>query len=265
MQMVQAAQEGSGKELLSATKGLSQQRSIMTRKSTASMRNITESIGEEPSISDRLLGRFREIHDSNRKAYEVASTRSLKEQVDAMPDGPIEEGIDTRALTEVEDGVNTGSLMAKPQSKDIPDASSAYDIVLKFENKDKAKYKAYWDVEGYSIGYGSKASSPNQTITRDQALELARKDLTVSKRLVNKVNKEYNYGWNKNQIEALTSFTQNLGYDNLMLLTQDGTRSTEDMGDWILKYNKAKDKDGNLIELGGLTRRRQVESNLFKK
>ena len=64
--------------------------------------------------------------------------------------------------------------------------------------------------------------------------------------------------FNEDQIKALTSFTYNLGRTNLLRLTENGTRGTEEIADMILEY----DKVGNTVK-PGLTERRKAEYELF--
>ena len=69
---------------------------------------------------------------------------------------------------------------------------------------------------------------------------------------------ENGYDWAPHQIDALTSFSYNLGLGNLNKLTEEGTRGDQEISEMILEYNKAGGKP-----LKGLTKRRQAEAKLF--
>ena len=141
---------------------------------------------------------------------------------------------------------------------DDPDLNmegSIADIVKGFEG---FKTKAYWDVDHWSIGHGTRASGKDATITLEQAnIELS-KELAKSKATVIRHQEKYNYNWSTNQVDALSSFVFNLGSGGLNQLTDDGARGDEIISQKILEYNTS---DGKV--LGGLTKRRQAEARLF--
>ncbi len=78
------------------------------------------------------------------------------------------------------------------------------------------------------------------------------------------VNK--NIGLKQHQIDALTDFAYNCGLGSLKSSTALRLINKGDLGgvDALLKWNKGKDAKGNMIELKGLTYRRQSEIHLFK-
>lgn len=128
------------------------------------------------------------------------------------------------------------------------------EMIRKFEG---CSLTAYWDVDGYSIGYGHHTNvKENDKITKDMALIFLAFDLV---RFMNAVN-EYDtkYHWSQNEFDALVSFTYNCGVGNLKNLTGNGTRSKIVIAEKILLYNKAGGKVN-----AGLTKRRQAEHNLF--
>ena len=143
---------------------------------------------------------------------------------------------------------------------DDPDLNmegSIADIVKGFEG---FKTKAYWDVDHWSIGHGTRASGKDATITLEQAnIELS-KELTKSRATVIRHQEKYNYDWSDNQVDALSSFVFNLGAGGLNNLTDKGKRGDEIISQKILEYNTS---DGRV--LGGLTKRRQAEAKLFTK
>ena len=73
---------------------------------------------------------------------------------------------------------------------------------------------------------------------------------------------EWGYTWNANQIAALTSFRFNLG--TIGELTQNGTRTNEEIAAMIPAYDKAYDEKTKIKKtLPGLTKRRKAEQELF--
>jgi GH24 family phage-related lysozyme (muramidase) len=132
-----------------------------------------------------------------------------------------------------------------------------------------------WDNKQWTWGYGTKApygGKPNEapplpylTITRKDA----QKELMnyLDKEIVSKLNnysERHNYNWNNNQKEALTSFLYNLGYSTINQLTDNGTRSNEEIIKKIPEYNKERNKAGELVVNEGLTNRRIEERNYFR-
>ena len=122
---------------------------------------------------------------------------------------------------------------------------------------------SYWDSKHYSIGYGSK-SKKGATITEPEALKLLKKDLADARKVVVKAKKKHGYDWDTNQIDALTSFTHNLGQGNFGKLIDNGKRGDEEIIMMLPEYNKAK-VDGKLTELPGLTDRRNMEVQIFNQ
>lgn len=115
---------------------------------------------------------------------------------------------------------------------------------------------AYQDPIGiWTIGYGHiRGVYPGQTITKAQAEEFLREDVTDAENAVNKYMSKYHF--NQNQYDALVSFAFNIG--SIDQLTANGTRTIEEINNAILLYNKANDK-----VLPGLVRRRTAEQKLF--
>ena len=73
-------------------------------------------------------------------------------------------------------------------------------------------------------------------------------------------------GLKQHQIDALTDFAYNCGIGSLQSSTALRLINKGDLSgvDALLKWNKGKDTKGNMIELKGLTYRRQSEIHLFK-
>ena len=125
---------------------------------------------------------------------------------------------------------------------------------------------AYWDHDHYSIGYGTRARSPNEgPITRAQGLERMRDAINETYgKAVDDLNRKHDLGLNQNQFDALTSFVYNLGPGVIDAGTIVGQalrqKDWERAADAMLPYDKASG-----VTLAGLTRRRQQERALFLK
>lgn len=117
-------------------------------------------------------------------------------------------------------------------------------------------YKCLSTEQYYTIGYGhyDKNIKKDDTITKEKADELLKKDIVVFENNVNKYNKIYNF--NQNQFDALVSFAFNVG--SIDSLTAKGTRTIKEISEKILLYNKS---GGKVIK--GLTIRRQEEKKWF--
>ena len=88
--------------------------------------------------------------------------------------------------------------------------------------------------------------------------------MNSSIKVVIKANEKHRYEWNSNQIDALTSFVHNLGPTNFNKLIDNGTRGNEEILEYLPQYNKAAlGKGGELVELKGLTERREQEIKIF--
>lgn len=118
--------------------------------------------------------------------------------------------------------------------------------------------KAFFDEKQYSIGYGTP-SSANEVITKEEAESRLKKRVAEEKAYVLELAQRQNRKWSNDQIEALTSFSYNLGRENLKRLTASGRRSDEEIAQKMLEYNKAGGKINT-----GLTTRRQEEQALFQ-
>lgn len=118
--------------------------------------------------------------------------------------------------------------------------------------------KPYWDVDGYSIGYGHHENvKATDTITKEEAEKLLKSDLTkIYEPYVNRYQNSYKF--NQNEYDALISFVYNCGSGNLNRLLIYGKRSRDEIRKAILLYNKA---GGKIVS--GLTQRRKDELKLF--
>jgi GH24 family phage-related lysozyme (muramidase) len=116
--------------------------------------------------------------------------------------------------------------------------------------------KAFWDYKQYTIGYGTKASGPNETITEADATAALEKEIAAADALV----ESFAPGAPKGVKQALTDLTYNAGPG----WEQQGLGSEIKAGNYaaakqsILQYNHA----GGQV-LAGLTARRETEASWF--
>jgi len=228
-------------QLRLAQKGLRGERTRLFRDEEADPNKLVTTRGlipsrgrkEETSQPDFMTQFFDELQVSN---------KSLREQ--------IEEYVQKNEIE---------SAQKEPKlNKDLK-VQSAADFIASFEQtKPQKTYKAYWDEKRYSIGFGTKAKSKDEVITHEEAISRLNEATAKAKKDVIEFNKKFNYDWNEDQIKALTSFTYNLGRENLLTLIESGRRGTEEIADMILEYNMA----GGKVE-PGLTKRRKAEYELF--
>lgn len=140
-------------------------------------------------------------------------------------------------------------------------SKNCLDLVKKFEG---CRLTAYRDEVGvWTIGYGITNSDKSITgTTIKRGLKISKE--TAEKWLEESLNKKYlpivlkydEYNWNQNELDALVSFTYNIG--SITQLTAKGTRSKKTIAAKLLEYNKAGGK-----VYRGLTRRRKAEQKLF--
>lgn len=133
-------------------------------------------------------------------------------------------------------------------------SANGINLIKSFEG---CKLKAYKPVAAepcYTIGYGHYGSDvrPNMVISQAQAEAYLAQDLTKYEKSVNSLG----IALNQNQFDALVSFAYNCGSGNLKKLVRG--RTHQQIADAMLAYNK----DSGIV-LSGLTKRRQVERNLF--
>jgi lysozyme len=154
-------------------------------------------------------------------------------------------------------GIKPMKSTSSTNGEDSKTPSNLVEFVMEYE---KFSSTAYDDFKQISIGYGTKASSKNQTITETEAKKLLEKDLDAARKTVLKLKETAGYDWNENQVDALTSFTYNLGAGNLRKLTENGTRGDEEIADMLPEYKYAGGKVRD-----GLIKRRAAELKLFNE
>lgn len=129
-------------------------------------------------------------------------------------------------------------------------------LIIDFEGFCSKATKAVKTEKYYTIGYGhyGKDVDEKQTITKEEALLLLKKDMKRFEAKVMKYNDCYNF--TQNEFDALVSFAYNVG--NIDQLTAKGTRTKKEIADAMLLYIKS---GGNV--LNGLRKRRTKERELF--
>ena len=166
--------------------------------------------------------------------------------------------------------VQTGSTTDSTASSDTADSSQLSGTAMERATtlvKELEGYKpnAYPDYKQYSIGYGSKATGPNEVIDQAEAERRLRSELQDAFEHVTRVQRQGNYDWDDNKLAALMSFTYNIG--NINQLTANGTRDDETIAAKMLLYRNVTKKgpDGKPIKvpLPGLVKRRNKEAALF--
>jgi GH24 family phage-related lysozyme (muramidase) len=244
----------------------------------ATAREEAEMRFQQKGLSGRKRSRFIEEDDDEKLGGIVPKRKSLKDSFDNLEDDFLTEAFNTifNRGKEIKETIGT-----KVASLDMPsgDADSSYlitddipvgeasgmieidDSIAKFiagfENKIKDSYTAYKDGNGYSIGFGTP-STKGQVINKETALSELNSYTKKFEKIVKDANSKHGYGWNDNQVKALTSFAYNNGSGGFNKLIENGTRGNEEISMMMLEYNKA---DGKVNE--GLVKRRQAELDLF--
>lgn len=135
-------------------------------------------------------------------------------------------------------------------------SENGLNLIIAFEGFCPKATKAVKTEKYYTIGYGhyGKDVDEKQTITKDEALSLLKKDIKRFETKVMKYNDCYNF--TQNEFDALVSFAYNVG--NIDQLTAKGTRTRKEIVDAMLLYIKS---GGNVMD--GLRKRRIRERELF--
>lgn len=118
------------------------------------------------------------------------------------------------------------------------------------------RLEAYWDVNGYSIGYGHHAASikKGDKITQSKAIEYLKKDLAKFEKAVNALKYDFTQG----QFDALVDFAYNCGTGNLKKLTANNTRTLAQISAKLPEYCHAGG-----FPIASLKNRRLAEKKLF--
>lgn len=151
------------------------------------------------------------------------------------------------------------SIPAKPPApKPAPDNTEPVDqgLVAAVKNFEGFSAKAYGDYKQFSIGYGTRAHSPNEVIDEAEAERRLHAELAVAAKSV----QAFCPNAPKGVKQALIDLTYNVGpvwqHNDLGKLIQAG--SYEESKVHVLQYNHA---GGQVNE--GLTKRREAEVKWF--
>jgi GH24 family phage-related lysozyme (muramidase) len=159
--------------------------------------------------------------------------------------------------------------------KNLQTSENGIRLIMKHE---EFRAYPYNDAVGHAtIGYGTLLHKGNVTkddknnypngISEDDAKQLlVEKVKEIEPKLLLAVKVKLN----QNQFDALISWTYNLGTGRLnehhcSWLKNLNNGEYDKVPDGLMQWNKAADKNGKLIELPGLTKRRKEEGELFKK
>ena len=116
----------------------------------------------------------------------------------------------------------------------------------------------------WTIGYGhTKGVKEGMIITETKADELLKEDLAYFEDCILTFA---DVELTQNQFDALASFTFNLGEGALRkstLLKKLNAGRLQEAADEFLRWDKARDENGKLKPLAGLTKRRYAERALF--
>lgn len=151
----------------------------------------------------------------------------------------------------------TSLVAAGEQQNNSPATTSISQAGLDFIKKREGfSTKAYEDYKQYSIGYGTKAKSADEIITKEEAEKrLAQETKKVSEFINNRVT----YPLTQNQHDSLVSFGYNVGLGGINSLLDDINNGRhETVSKRMLTWNRA---GGEVNQ--GLVNRRQEEASLY--
>jgi lysozyme len=136
------------------------------------------------------------------------------------------------------------------------------DLIKSFEG---LRLDAYQDVAGiWTIGYGHiRDVQEGMRFTLDEAEQALRDDLAEAEKAVERVTADFTTS--DNHYAALVSLCFNVGSGNFRgstVLKKHVEGDFDAAGTAFLMWNKSR-VDGVLQEVGGLTRRRQAERDLY--
>jgi len=84
-------------------------------------------------------------------------------------------------------------------------------LVNFIKNKEGFSNVAYKDGSQYSIGYGTRALNPKETISEKEAEQRFLEDLNNRENFIRGFSEKHGYNWDDQQIYSLTDFHYNVG------------------------------------------------------
>lgn len=117
--------------------------------------------------------------------------------------------------------------------------------------------RAKWDYKQSSVGYGTRAQSPGQVVTRGQAEQMLQTELAKHAASVDQAAQQYGYALAPEQRDALISFSFNTGAGPRVLQKAAGDISALPV--LMSQYVNVTKPDGTKQPLPGLVDRRRRE------
>ena len=121
---------------------------------------------------------------------------------------------------------------------------------------------AKWDNKQYSVGYGTRTDDPDEIsgakqVSEEEAYKRLSERTAQDREYIVEAGKREGLEWEPNEVDALTSFTYNLGRGNLDKLISGRDKATilDKMGLYTIAAGEQSE---------GLVKRRAAEAELFK-
>jgi len=179
-----------------------------------------------------------------------AVVKILADKLGAMPSIP-----DTHAIVPVGPAhTTTTTTTTTPAHADSPAVDQGLiDFIKKAEG---FRSTPYWDYKQWTVGYGTKASGPTDTVTEAEALKRLTAEINAADKLVN----DFMPNLPKGQRQALVDLTYNAGsgWQQGSLGAAVKAQKIDTIKADILQYNHA----GGQVN-AGLTARREAEVSWF--
>jgi GH24 family phage-related lysozyme (muramidase) len=213
------------------------------------------------------------IETKGRSKEEAAALLTANYNANPNLDGASPSSSSSVAAIPKKDGLNNRLAEVTDNVQNNTNSGSLYSNNLLTFIKEKEGYsaKAYDDGPQYSIGYGTVAKSPNETIDKNEAESRLKNEIDQAANLTNKaLAKRGITNLTQSQKEALMSFTYNLGPGNpsgpvdkagglrQLLDSEGGRKDWKTISEAMPLYNKAGEGKDKKV-LGGLTDRRNAE------
>ena len=140
---------------------------------------------------------------------------------------------------------------------ELESASKMTNLTGQMKEMEGFSEKAYWDSGQWSIGYGTKAKSKDEVITREEAESRLQSELGGHRRRIIEAARKYGHELTENQLLALTSFDYNTGAGPSVLSSKDMATVRNRIGLYV--YSDKNDQ----APTSGLVNRRKKEIELF--